>query len=769
MTGKLKEYLQSFYYSFPIQLLINHFRRNHILLICWLVLFAMISGNLGQYLGVPYLFLDPVYLNKVNFLSFFLVGIAIAGFSIAFHIATYIIDGHRFSFIGTLPKPFTVFSLNNSIIPFTFLLCYVSFIIQYQVNNEYRDFDRLSVLIGGLLTGYVVMTMLLFTYFWFTNKDIFKYVVCKLDEKLKQNIKATRANAMKKLDIAKKKQIRVDSFLNIQVASEKVDDYRGFYDKSTILQVFDQNHFNLIIIQVLIFIVILAMGIFKDYEIFQLPAAASAVLFFTVFVMFAGAFSYWFGNWSTTAGLGLLILLNILVKQDYFYKTYRAFGLNYSTTKAFYNHETIIDSNNPEVRERDKNETLNILENWKGKFADSTFSKPKMVFVCVSGGGQRAALWTLNSLQTIDSVTNGEFMKHTMLITGASGGLIGASYFREMLLRKKSGQLNDLYSSVYLERMGSDNLNAIIFSLLMNDLFSSLQDYEYAGITYPKDRGYSFENQLSKNTNYFLDKQLKDYFKPEYESTIPMMILAPTIINDGRKLYISPQRMSYMMNSLDSGYMHDKVNGIEFLSFFKDQGSENLRFLSGLRMSAAFPYITPNISLPSDPPLDIMDAGVTDNFGISDATQFLFAFKDWIAENTSGVIIVSIRDSEKDGPIERKSNLSLLDKSTLPISSIYQNFESLQDITNDNKIEFARSWFKGTIDRVDIQYIPREYIAENISKTDSLKLDNVKRASLSWRLTSKEKQSLIQTINTKKNKASISKIKALLSTPEAID
>ncbi|MEQ8244344.1 patatin-like phospholipase family protein [Fulvivirga sp.] len=760
MTRQLRKIGQGFYYSFPIQLLINHLRRNHILLLCWVVLFAMISGNLGQYLGIPYLFLDPVYLNKVSFLSFFIVGITIAGFSIAFHIATYIIDGHRFSFIGTLPKPFTVFSINNSIIPFLFLIAYVGYIMNYQVKNEYLIFEELSILVSGLLAGYISMVALLFTYFWFTNKDIFKYVVCKLDEKLKQNIKATRANAMKKLDIAKKKQIRVDSFLNLKFTKESVDDYKGFYDKETVLQVFDQNHLNLVLIQAFIFIIILAMGIFKDYEAFQLPAAASATLFFTVFVMFAGAFEYWFGKWSTTAGIGLLIVLNMIVKQDFSHKTYKAFGLDYDVEATPYNLDQIIASNTPDIRKKDKQQTLKILENWRAKFPAG--EKPKMVFVCVSGGGQRAALWTLNTLQNADSATNGELFKHTMLITGASGGLIGASYFREMALRKYRNQIDNLYSQEYLDRMGSDNLNAIIFSLLMNDLFVEFQQFDYAGLRYTKDRGYSFERQLSKNTNGFLDKKLKDYHDPEFNSEIPMMILAPTIINDGRKLYISPQNMSYMMNALDSGYMRDKINGVEFLRFFKDHGSENLRFLSGLRMSAAFPYITPNISLPSDPPLDIMDAGVTDNFGISDAVQFLFAFKDWIAQNTSGVVLVSIRDSEKDGPIERKSNLSLLDKTTMPISSIYQNFESLQDITNDNKIEFARSWFDGTIDRVDIQYVPREYLIENSSKTDSLKLDNVKRASLSWRLTSKEKQSLIENIKTKKNQQAIQKIKRLI-------
>ena len=760
MNRRLRKIGKAFYYSFPIQLLINHLRRNHILLLCWVVLFAMISGNLGQYLGIPYLFLDPVYLNKVNFLSFFIVGITIAGFTIAFNIATYIIDGHRFSFIGTLPKPFTIFSINNSIIPFAFLITYVGYIISYQVSNEYLVFEELSILVSGLLAGYIGMVALLFTYFWFTNKDIFKYVVCKLDEKLKQNIKATRANAMKKLDIAKKKQIRVDNFLNLSFTSESVDDYKGFYDKETVLQVFDQNHLNLVLIQSFIFVVILAMGIFKDYEAFQLPAAASAILFFTVFVMFAGAFEYWFGKWSTTAGIALLIVLNMIVKQDFSHKTYKAFGLDYTTEATPYNLDQIVASNAPDIREADKQKTLKILENWRAKFPED--EKPKMVFLCVSGGGQRAALWTLNTLQNADSATNGELFKHTMLITGASGGLIGASYFREMALRQYRGQIDNLYSQEYLDRMGSDNLNAIIFSLLMNDLFVEFQHFQYADLEYTKDRGYSFERQLSKNTNGFLDKKLDAYHDPEFNSEIPMLILAPTIINDGRKLYISPQNMSYMMNTLDSGYMRDKINGVEFLRFFKNQGSENLRFLSGLRMSAAFPYITPNISLPSDPPLDIMDAGVTDNFGISDAVQFLFAFKDWIAENTSGVVLVSIRDSEKDGPIERKSNLSLLDKTTMPISSIYQNFESLQDITNDNKIEFARSWFNGTIDRVDIQYVPREYLLENLSKTDSLKLDNVKRASLSWRLTSKEKQSLIENIKTRKNQAAIQKIKRLI-------
>ncbi|HPH46596.1 MAG TPA: hypothetical protein PKU83_06300, partial [Chryseolinea sp.] len=61
------------FYSFPVQLLINNFRRNHVLMLCWIILFAMITGNFGKYLGIPYLFLDPEYMNEVNFTSFFIM------------------------------------------------------------------------------------------------------------------------------------------------------------------------------------------------------------------------------------------------------------------------------------------------------------------------------------------------------------------------------------------------------------------------------------------------------------------------------------------------------------------------------------------------------------------------------------------------------------------------------------------------------------------------------------------------------------------------
>jgi hypothetical protein len=752
---KLYLLLPKIAYSFPVQLFLNNIRRNIVLVICWIVLFAMITGNFGKYLGIPYLFLDPEYLNHVGFTSFLIMGLLTAGFTMAFHITCYISDGHRFSFVGTLPRPFRKFVINNSALPMLFLATYLYEVIAFQINNEHTTTTEMVLYILGFGLGYVFMTFLFSLYFRFTNKDIFKYMVCKIDEKIKQNVQVTRASAMKKLDIARKKQVRVDYYVDSKLRFQKVED-TSFYDKATILQVFDQNHFNLVIIEVLIFTFVLMLGIFKDFPVAQLPAAASFMIFLTIFVMMFGAFSYWFGEWSSTMGLVVFLGINYLVGEDYFTKKYEAFGLDYQETPAPYTVEALEDQVDSAAMEQDRQATLVQLNNWRKKFAE----KPKMVFLCVSGGGKRAALWTLNSLQYTDSVTHGKLMDHSILITGASGGLIGASYFRELKLRQMLGEKIDPYSKLHRNKISTDNLNPLIFSLLANDLFVGFTKFQYAGVDYEKDRAYTFEDQLNRITLGYLDKPITDYAHYEKQGMIPLTILTPTVVNDGRKLYIASRPISFMNYEREKGYLASKISGIDFQRFFRDHGAQQLRFLSALRMSATFPYITPNTSLPTEPRIQIMDAGISDNFGLSDAVRFTYAFKEWIDENTAGVVFVSIRDSPKLRDITPATGTTIMDDITQPISSVYNNFENFQDITSDLLIGEAHSWLKAPIHRIDIQYQAENYV-EILQKMDSIRQNNA-RASLSWRLTTREKEGIMNNIHSEKNQQQIKKLMELL-------
>jgi hypothetical protein len=177
-------------------------------------------------------------------------------------------------------------------------------------------------------------------------------------------------------------------------------------------------------------------------------------------------------------------------------------------------------------------------------------------------------------------------------------------------------------------------------------------------------------------------------------------------------------------------------------------------------MSATFPYITPNTTLPTEPPIQIMDAGISDNFGMSDAIRFLYAFNEWISENTSGVIFLSIRDSPKLGTITAKKGQTIIDDVTQPISSVYNNFENFQDITSDMLLGQAHSWLRVPIDRLDLQYQSENYLPI-LQKMDSIRQTSA-RASLSWRLTTREKDGVVNSINSNRNQEELRKLVRLL-------
>lgn len=744
MKKRIIEILSGFYYSLPVQLLGLHLKKNQALLLFWLLLFAIITGNLGRSLGIPFLFLDPEYLNEVNFLSFFWIGLSIAGFSISFIITSYINDSTRFNFLASHTRPFSRFSLNNSLLPLALGLLYTWRIWEFQSEIQ-TPVSEILMHLAGLYTGITAMSIVMFTYFRLTNKDIFKYVVCKLDEKLRENVQGARATAMSRLKSARQRQIRVDYFLGFNLKPKKTDQSENFYDRSTILQVFDQNQFNLVSVEIAIFITLLILGLFSENQAFQIPAAASVVMLLTIFVMLTGAFTYWFRGWSVSLFIVLIIGINLLVKFEIIDKKYQAFGLNYSPPAVEYSLDEINRLADDKYIKADKDSTYLILQKWKEKTRQR---KPKMVLISASGGGQRAMTWTLNALQTADSILQHSLMDQTMLITGASGGLIGAAFYRELYHKSLRDSMINPSSRNYLKNISRDNLNPVIFSLLVNDIFLGFQKFEYQGNRYTKDRGYSFEQAINNNTGGILDVPLNYYSTPEKESTIPMLIMAPTIINDGRKLYIGANNISYMGKSeIKNGF---KVKGVDFKRFFVRKGGGDIRYLSALRMSATFPYVTPNISLPSSPPMEIMDAGLTDNFGVTDAIWFLYVFRDWIAANTSGVILLTIRDSQKNAPVDSRESTSLFQKLFSPIQGFYRNFENIQDINNDSKIEKAREWFDGSIYTVNLEY----------NSANNLELKE--RASLNWRLTDLEKQSIFQNIKSDKNTAEIERLVQLL-------
>ena len=144
----MRSYLKQFYYAFPIQLLLLHIRSNLLLLSLWFFLLLLMSGSLGRRLGLQYLFLDPEYLGKVDFLSFYIVWLALGGFFMSWNLTTYLLTAQYFPFLASLARPFTKFSINNLVLPLAFGLFYLLLIGYFQ--DQYQSWP-LSQIIWDLL------------------------------------------------------------------------------------------------------------------------------------------------------------------------------------------------------------------------------------------------------------------------------------------------------------------------------------------------------------------------------------------------------------------------------------------------------------------------------------------------------------------------------------------------------------------------------------------------------------------------------------------
>ncbi len=85
---------------------------------------------------------------------------------------------------------------------------------------------------------------------------------------------------------------------------------------------------------------------------------------------------------------------------------------------------------------------------------------------------------------------------------------------------------------------------------------------------------------------------------------------------------------------------------MEFFRVFPE--AWDFKVSTAIRMSAAFPLITPAVSLPTIPPRRVVDAGYYDNYGVNLASLWLFQNHEWLMDHTSGVVLIQVRDFQAE-------------------------------------------------------------------------------------------------------------------------
>lgn len=330
-----------------------------------------------------------------------------------------------------------------------------------------------------------------------------------------------------------------------------------------------------------------------------------------------------------------------------------------------------------------------VLDRWlaaRTAEAGRAGAKPKLVVVAVSGGGIAAAVWTALNLVRLEEQVPG-FPRNVRLITGASGGMLGAAYYTATLT--DGGGLTRADRTRIVDDLARDSLTPVLTRLIRHDLPSIVIPGRVT-----RDRGRELERTWEENTGGTIRSPLARPFRElargEAEGWRPSLIVSPMLVEEGGPMLIS---------NLDLGY----TRAVEFFKLFpaaRFPGAVALKVSTAVRMNAAFPFVSPATNLPTVPPRRVVDAGYFDNYGIVLAAAWIDHNRDWLAEHTSGVALVQIRaypdDSAATGePDHFKRLRDGLQWFTTPLEGYAAVNRRAAIDRNDGKVTALREWFAG--------------------------------------------------------------------------
>ena len=746
----MKAWLRGFFYSFPVQLVFLHLRKYQVLLVFWFILFSVVNGTFMKTFGADSLFLAPEYLGNVNPISSAIVGAAIGMFIMSWNISSFILFTRHFRFLAATTNPFLKYCINNSIIPGVFLIFY--FIKAYQFAHFKELISRTEVLFlfGGFFCGLIFILSVSLIYFFRADRSILRRMMPMISNPQSY---ITHLKPVKEVyhGVA---LMKVESYFESPLRIRAVRDVSHYTDEF-VASIFKRHHFAAILSVFFAFLFLVLIGFLLDSAFFQLPAAASITIFFSILIGVAGAITYFLQSWSIPYIAGVLLILNIFYQKDWIDPRNKAYGINYwnKDERPSYTRESLLALCTKENVEADRQNMISILNTWKKK-QDS--DKPLLVLINTTGGGHRSATFTMRVLQHLDSITHGSIMKKTFLINGASGGMIGAVYFRELYLRKLKGKNINLQNREYVDDISGDLLNPLFTSFFSRDLIAPAQKFSIGPYKYVKDRGYAFEQKLNDNTRGFLNKQLRDYEPDEKATNIPLMFFGSVVTRDSRKMLISTQPVRFMMLAPQDTTLTPFVDPdvIDFTHFFAKQDPYNIRMLTALRMNATFPVVLPNVWLPSNPVIDVMDAGLRDNYGQETALRFLSSFENWIIENTRGVLIIQIRDRAAGGWEVPYESDNIADHITKPFLLLQHNWFKMMEYSQSEMLNYYT-----TNNNIPVYKIAFQYATENQED----------KAALSFHLTKREEKDIVSSIFSASNTKSFQHMLDLFNKRNNVD
>lgn len=234
-----------------------------------------------------------------------------------------------------------------------------------------------------------------------------------------------------------------------------------------------------------------------------------------------------------------------------------------------------------------------------------------VIAVAAAGGGIQSAAWTSQVLCGLRREVGPSFDQHVLAISGVSGGSVGTYFY----LRCLDADQND--TSVEKAATNS-SLEAIAWGLVHPDLLhalSPIRNLWWAG----DDRGWALERALRKNAQFQpAERPLAD---AKSTQRWPTVLFNSTEVRTGDPVVFTNSDFPRASSATPQNH--------RLLGFHQIYDGRDVLVESAVRMSAAFPYISP--AARPDAPWNaehMVDGGYFDNSG-------LFSLGEWLKEGTN--------------------------------------------------------------------------------------------------------------------------------------
>lgn len=361
-------------------------------------------------------------------------------------------------------------------------------------------------------------------------------------------------------------------------------------------------------------------------------------------------------------------------------------------------------------------------------------TKPWLVVVTTTGGGIRAAVWTG---AVLDALSNGTtFARHVRIITGASGGMVGAAYWDSSITEKGS-------ATASVERglppMAQNSLDPVASTLALHDV---------PGLFIPwpiSDRGMALERSWEEHGKEAMQRPFVDLAAGERAGWRPSLVFTPMFVEDGRRLFISNTDL-FALTAHDVPDIASRP-ALQLLHLMPQQ-ARTMSVATAARMSASFPWVSPAAQLPTTPERHVVDAGYWDDYGVNLATSWIEKNLRWLRDNTGGVMVVQIRDTQEelntkrlDLPSSSDFLLRAYDEALAPVFGALMTRHPIMTFHNDHDLE---------------QLI---HCSGGLVKTTII--ENPKNSVLSWALTTNQATAMLQYFNTPQADPAYARVQAL--------